>query len=75
MNSDENKTFGVVLRTPWENSKGHPAHSGAQRALRQPQVPHQGDSTEDLLRIFHLAKQTCKRRHEVRVDLHHISIN
>ena len=66
MNSDENKTFGVVLRTPVENSKGIPhilEHSvlcGSRKyPIKEPFVELMKGSLNTFLNAFTYPDRTC----------------
>lgn len=66
VNSDENKTFGVVLRTPVENSKGIPhilEHSvlcGSRKyPIKEPFVELMKGSLNTFLNAFTYPDRTC----------------
>ncbi len=66
VNDDENKTFGVVLRTPVENSKGIPhilEHSvlcGSRKyPIKEPFVELMKGSMQTFLNAFTYPDRTC----------------
>ena len=81
VNDDENKTFGVVLRTPVENSKGIPhilEHSvlcGSRNyPIKEPFVELMKGSMQTFLNAFTYPDRTCYPVASANLQVRHLPI-